>query len=79
MPPKSRAPKRMGRPPVKPPGAKKLQVYLAPEVYSDLKAGSFRFGKSMTLIVEEQVAAWAETNRDALDQTKKALKKATGG
>jgi hypothetical protein len=79
MPPKTAPAKKMGRPPVKPPGAKKLQIYLAPEVYSDLKAGSVRFSKSMTVIVEEQVAAWAKTNRAVLDETKKALKKATGG
>ncbi len=33
----------------------------------------------MTTLVEEQVAAWAEANRRKLDETKRALKRATGG
>lgn len=79
MPRKREPAKRMGRPPVRPAGSKKLQIYFAPEVYGDLKAGAVRFDKAMTTIVEEQVAAWAETNRAVLDETKRALKKATGG
>jgi hypothetical protein len=56
-----------------------LQINFAPETYADLKAGNVRFGKAMTTLVEEQVAAWAEANRRELDETKRALKRATGG
>jgi hypothetical protein len=48
-------------------------------MYADLKAGSVRFGKPMAVLVEEQVAAWAEANPRELDDTKRALKRATGG
>jgi hypothetical protein len=33
----------------------------------------------MTTLIEEQIAAWAKANRRELDETKRALKRATGG
>lgn len=69
---------RTGRPATRPAGAKKLLVYLAPDLYADLEAGKVRFRKPMTTLIEELVADWAKDNRDDLDAAKKALRTASG-
>ena len=47
--PKKKSAKKMGRPSTRPHGAKKLQVYFAPETYADLKAGNVCFGRGACL------------------------------